>query len=109
MPMDMVFARLLENGKCYRTNNIQFFLYFETLYIFVMLILYICLFFNLVYNKGASLLEKSVSFTIFEHCSFWGDRVLRYLAHMHGATLQFYSSKDAGLVKKVKLKKFVLI
>ena len=28
-------------------------------------------------------------------------RTLRYLAHSHGATLQFYSTTDTGLVKKV--------
>ena len=28
-------------------------------------------------------------------------RTLRYLAHSHGATLQFYSATDTGLVKKV--------
>ena len=28
-------------------------------------------------------------------------RTLRYLAHSHGATLQFYSALDTGLVKKV--------
>ena len=28
-------------------------------------------------------------------------RTLRYIAHSHGATLQFYSTMDTGLVKKV--------
>ena len=28
-------------------------------------------------------------------------RTLRFIAHLHGATLQFYSAKDPGLVKKV--------
>ena len=30
-------------------------------------------------------------------------RSLRFLAHYHGATLQFYSAKDSGLVKKVRI------
>ena len=30
-------------------------------------------------------------------------RTLRYIAHSHGATLQFYSTMDTGLVKKVNL------
>jgi len=29
-------------------------------------------------------------------------RTLRYVAHLHGATLQFYSAKDPGLVKKAR-------
>ena len=29
-------------------------------------------------------------------------RSLRYLAHLHGASLQFYSAKDPGLVKKAR-------
>lgn len=29
-------------------------------------------------------------------------RTLRYLAHLHGAALQFYSAKDPGLVKKAR-------
>ena len=28
-------------------------------------------------------------------------RSLRFIAHLHGATLQYYSAKDPGLVKKV--------
>ena len=30
-------------------------------------------------------------------------RTLRFIAHSHGATLQFYSTMDTGLVKKVNL------
>ena len=29
-------------------------------------------------------------------------RTLRYIAHLNGASLQFYSAMDTGLVKKVK-------
>ena len=29
-------------------------------------------------------------------------RTVRYLAHSHGATLQFYSAMDSGLVKKAR-------
>jgi len=29
-------------------------------------------------------------------------RTLRFIAHLHGATLQFYSAKDPGLVKKAR-------
>jgi hypothetical protein len=29
-------------------------------------------------------------------------RVLRYVAHVHAASLLFFSAKDAGLVKRVR-------